>query len=106
MAGPFDIILAIGVVHHLDDGEAAELFRVAVDSLSAGGRLVTFDGVYVNGQSPIARFLLSQDRGRYVRRQSEYERLAHTAFVAVESHVTHDFIAIPYSHLIMECVKP
>jgi cyclopropane fatty-acyl-phospholipid synthase-like methyltransferase len=47
----FDIVTAIGVVHHLDDAEAVDLFRLAHNVLRPGGMLVTRDGCYTPEQS-------------------------------------------------------
>lgn len=103
----FDIVLALGVVHHLDDAEAGKLFQIAYGALRPGGKLVTIDGVYVTGQSAIARYLLSQDRGQHIRTLPEYEHLSKLSFSNVTSHVVHNLMSpIPYSHLVMECVKP
>ena len=63
----FDVVLALGIVHHLDDAEAQQLFQIAYDALKPGGRLVTSDGVYADGQSSTARWFLGRDRGEYVR---------------------------------------
>src|SRR5205823_889390 len=52
----FDLVLATGVLHHLTDAEAVDLFCVAKAALKPGGRLVTYDGCFVEGQSPIARY--------------------------------------------------
>jgi SAM-dependent methyltransferase len=99
-----DIVLALGVLHHLDDTEAANVFRMARESLRAGGRLITVDGAYVAGQSRLARFMLAKDRGKYVRAPDEYERVARGSFPRVEGSVIHDLIApIPYTHFVMEC---
>jgi SAM-dependent methyltransferase len=100
---PFDLVMANGVVHHLDDAGAADLFALARAVLRPEGRLVTIDGCYVPGQSAIARFLLSRDRGRFVRAPADYERLARAAFARVDVTVRHDLIRVPYTHLIMEC---
>ena len=51
----FDIVLALGIVHHLDDFEAMQLFRIAHSALKPRGRLVTLDGVWTNDQSRPAR---------------------------------------------------
>jgi SAM-dependent methyltransferase len=99
----FDLVIAHGVLHHLDDGEAATLFRVARRALSPGGRLVTYDGCFTPDQSMLARLMLKLDRGRHVRSRAAYERLARAEFAEVESFVRHDLIRIPYTHLIMEC---
>lgn len=99
----FDLVIAHGVLHHLDDATATSLFRVARRALVPGGRLVTFDGCFVEGQSAAARFFLSRDRGEHVRELAEYERLARTAFQRVQAWVRHDLIRIPYTHLVLEC---
>jgi SAM-dependent methyltransferase len=99
----FDLVIAHGVLHHLDDAEAATLFRVARRALKPGGRLVTYDGGYTPDQSALARFVVSRDRGRHVRTREAYERLARAEFDDVKSFVRHDLIRIPYTHIIMEC---
>jgi SAM-dependent methyltransferase len=99
----FDVVIAHGVLHHLDDGEAATLFRVARRALKPGGRLVTYDGCFIPDQPVLARFVVSLDRGRYVRTREAYERLARAEFDEVKSVVRHDLVRIPYTHLIMEC---
>src|SRR4030095_16582354 len=53
----YDIVLAIGVLHHLDDAEAEKLFRLAHTALLPGGRLVTLDGVFTKEQSRLARLI-------------------------------------------------
>ena len=104
-AGTFDIALATGVLHHLGDDEARSLFEVAARALKPGGRLVTLDGCFVEGQSRIGRYLLAHDRGRFVRVESEYVRLARGVFGAVGATVRDDLLRIPYTHIVLECRK-
>jgi len=101
--GAFDLVLATGVLHHLDDERAARLFELARRALRPGGRLITYDGCYVPEQSKMARWVLSKDRGKFVRTRAEYVRLASVCFSKVEPHVRHDLLRIPYTHLIMYC---
>jgi SAM-dependent methyltransferase len=101
----FDVVLAKGVVHHLDDRLARELFTLAAGVLDPGGRLVTFDGCYRSDQSRVARFLLSRDRGQNVRTACAYEALARTAFDDVAVSVRDDLLRIPYTHAILVCGK-
>ena len=101
----FDVVLALGIVHHLDDGEARQLFQIAYDALRPGGKLVTADGVFTNDQSPTARWLLSRDRGEHVRSEPEYVGIASQVFQNVRASVRHDLLRIPYSHLILECIR-
>jgi SAM-dependent methyltransferase len=104
--GTFNLVMATGVVHHLDDAQAAQLFSLARIALRRGGRLITFDGCYVPGQSKVTAWLLGKDRGEFVRTQPEYMRLASGSFSKVEVHVRHDLLRIPYTHLIMRCSNP
>jgi SAM-dependent methyltransferase len=102
--GSFDLVIAHGVLHHLDDDAARTLFRVARRALKLGGRLVTFDGCFAPDQSATVRLFLWLDRGGHVRDREGYERLARTQFGEVRSVVRHDLIRVPYTHLIMECI--
>jgi SAM-dependent methyltransferase len=103
--GQFDIALAIGILHHLDRSEALDLFRVAKRALKPGGRLVTLDPCYAPGQSAIARYLASRDRGEFVRTEPQYRELAATEFPNVVSSVRHDLLRMPYTHIILECAN-
>src|SRR5262245_49135475 len=104
-ADSFDIVLATGILHHLDDAEALEMFDVARRALKPGGRLVTLDGCYAPGQSKIATYLLSRDRGQFVRTPQAYEALARQRFGSVTVSVRHDTLRIPYTHIVLECAK-
>ena len=98
----FDIILALGLLHHLDRNEFIQLFEFSRSSLTQGGRVITFDGCYVENQSNIARLLLKIDRGRYVRTKEEYLNLAYKYFNDIKVSIHHDLLRIPYTHIIME----
>jgi len=103
--GSFDVVLAVGVLHHLDDTEALQLFQIAYDALRPGARLVTVDGVFTEGQSRAARWLLAKDRGEHVRNERQYISIASQVFSDVTPSIRHDLLRIPYSHLILECVR-
>jgi SAM-dependent methyltransferase len=101
----FDVAIASGVLHHLDDAEALQLFRIAHASLKPGGRLVTYDGCYTDTQGAAARFLLSHDRGEHVRTEDAYRRLASQIFEHVQASLRDDLLRIPYTHIILECMR-
>ena len=94
--------MAIGVLHHLDDDTAVEVFGLASASLAPGGRFVSIDPTIVDGQSPIARFLASQDRGQNVRTPEQTAQLLEPYFDDVSIVVRHDLLRVPYSHVIAE----
>lgn len=60
---PFDIVLATGILHHLDDDTCNTLFRLAYKSLRLGGRLITLDGVFTPHQNLLKRFFVSAIKG-------------------------------------------
>jgi 2-polyprenyl-3-methyl-5-hydroxy-6-metoxy-1,4-benzoquinol methylase len=99
----FDVVMSIGVLHHVDDADAAKLLALACSALRPGGRLITYDGCYTPNQSRIAKWLLSRDRGKFVRAPEEYIRLASVHFSKVEPSIRHDLLRVPYTHLIMRC---
>lgn len=99
----FDIVIASCVIHHLPDAEAIELFELAKKVLKASGRLITIDGCYVKGQSPIDRYLLSKDRGKYVRTEEGYRNLAASIFSNIKVHIHKNLVRIPNTLIIMEC---
>ena len=101
----FDIVLAVGVLHHLDDAEAMQLFDIAKRALKKGGRLVTYDGCYLRDQSRAAKYLLSRDRGQFVRDKQGYTGLARSSFDDVRAFIRDDLLRIPYTHIIMVCTK-
>jgi SAM-dependent methyltransferase len=101
----FDVVLAIGLIHHLDDAEAEHLFRLAHGALAPGGRFVTLDCVYTDTQSRAARYIISRDRGEHVRDEKGYLDLAKRVFTKVTPSVYSDLLRIPYTHLILECER-
>jgi SAM-dependent methyltransferase len=103
--GSFDIVMANGVLHHLSDAEASELVSLASQALKPGGRMVTRDGCYEEGQSPLVRLLLENDRGHHVRALPAYEQLLKARFEIRKAEIRHDMLRLPYSLLIFECEK-
>ena len=102
---PFDIVLATGVLHHLDDDTCNKLFQLAHKSLRPGGRLITLDGVFTTNQNLLERFFVARDRGRFVRHEEEHTTLARACFRNAQSTILSGQICLPYTHLILVCVK-
>lgn len=100
----FDTVVLTGVFHHLDDDVATNVVNIAYQALKNGGKLVSVDPCYAPEQNPIARFLISKDRGQNVRVESAYRMLVNKAFKNVQSRVIHKSW-IPYTHCYMVCIK-
>lgn len=101
----YDVVVASGILHHLDNYESENLLKCAYNHLTENGKLITLDGVYLKKQNIIARLLLNLDRGKYVRYEKGYNELAEKIFPQVEGGLIKLKIRIPYDHYIMVCSK-
>jgi ubiquinone/menaquinone biosynthesis C-methylase UbiE len=97
----FDIAVLSAVLHHLEDEEARHLLKLLRRSLKPGGRVVTLDNVFVPNQNPIARLIISMDRGRNVREPERYRALARGIFETIDGFVVSKAFP-PYTYYIME----
>ena len=97
----FDIALAIGVLHHLDDTDAGILLDLVHRALKPGGRLITMDACFEDGQHPLARLLISWDRGQNVRSRKGYSELVSRVFPEHQVEVRHK-TGFPYTHCFTE----
>lgn len=98
----FDIIMALGVLHHLDDEYAVKMLTEVTKNLRTGARFVSFDPCFVQNQNALARYLIGKDRGNNVRTPEKYRQLAEQHFSTVKGEVHHQSW-IPYTRFIMEC---
>jgi len=63
------------------------------------------DGVFMEKQSPVAKWIISKDRGQNIRTQEGYLELAYQVFSNISTDIRHDMLRIPYTHFILECTK-
>lgn len=101
----FDTVLATGILHHLEDSEASYLIEIAFKALKSGGRFVCLENAFTLDQTYISRLIVSKDRGQNVRSPDGYAELLHPYFSSVSTHVHHDLLRIPYTHVIMVGTK-
>ena len=96
-----------GLLHHLDDASILQLLKLAMASLKPGGKILCMDGVLHPNQSAFARYLVKEDRGKFVRHPEAYEKLAAEVFgkANVETDLREDLFYIPYSLFIMVLEK-
>jgi SAM-dependent methyltransferase len=99
--GDFDLVLAMGILHHLDDHAADLLIAGAQRRLRPGGVLITCDPVRHGGQPTVAKLLIALDRGRCVRTAEGYHGLVASRFAEIESAILIDLLPVPYSHFVM-----
>jgi SAM-dependent methyltransferase len=100
-----DIVMAIGVLHHLDDEEAADCIRFAYDALKRGGRLICYDPCWIPNQGVVSRYIMSHDRGRNIRTEQQCRQLAAKVFSNVHTWIDTKPLRIPYVTVVLECEK-
>jgi SAM-dependent methyltransferase len=103
--GTFDIVIASGILHHLDDLEAMRLVEIAFNSLKPHGRFVCLENAFTHDQSLFSRLIVSCDRGRNVRDPDGYAELFYPYFSSLSIHIHHDLLRIPYTHVILVGTK-
>lgn len=101
----YNFVFAIGVLHHLTNEQAINLFNLAENYLIKGGKFITLDGCFTENQSPLVKLILNMDRGKFVRNEEEYLKLAKYHFQNVKTEILHNLINIPYTHVLMEGIK-
>jgi SAM-dependent methyltransferase len=101
----FDLVLMNGLLHHLPDDQARDLINHSQAVLNTNGLLLTLDGCYQDGQSPIARFFLDKDRGVYVREAEGYKVLVESVFEQVEIFIHSDFSVVPYTYIVTRSIN-
>lgn len=105
LGGTFDLVLCIGLLHHLDDEQVRHLGEIARTYLRPGGRFFAIDPAFVPSQHWLARLLAARDSGQNVRAPEGYSALIAPAFPDVSITIRHDVLRVPYTHCITQGVK-
>lgn len=98
----FDLVYLGGVLHHVDDAEAAQILNYSKARARSGGKIISIDPTIIPGQNPISRFLVRNDRGRYVRSIEGMTRLFDEGdpFVAFSVKHHRGYLRVPYDHVV------
>lgn len=102
--GAFDVVLALGVLHHLDDEQCRHVFAAAGRVMTPAGRFVSHDPVLTACQSAAARWVVRRDRGRHVRTAEHIVGLAGESFGEVRHEIIPRPLRIPYTEIALECM--
>ena len=100
LLGTFDRAFAFGVLHHLSNEMAAQMVGFVRRVMRPGGCFVTIDPCRVPAQHPVAKFLIDNDRGKYIRTEEEFARLVST-LGPVRTEIHQDLLRIPYTQVVM-----
>jgi SAM-dependent methyltransferase len=100
-----DIVIGLGILHHLGDDEAERCIRFAYRALKQGGRFVCFEACWVPNQGFLSRYIMSKDRGQNIRTEQMYRQLAGNVFKKVDAWVDTQPLRVPYVMIFLECQK-
>ncbi len=100
--GPYDLVFLSGVLHHLDNGQVAELAQNVAPLLTEAGRFVALEPVFDPDQGLTARLIIASDRGRFVRDAAGYASLLERALPEIRTEVLTGLLRMPYTHLLIE----
>lgn len=100
-----DIVMAFGLLHHLNDDEAANCLQFAYDVLNTKGRFICHEACWVPKQGAFSKYIMSIDRGRSIRTEEQYRELAGKVFSKVDAWVNTNPLRIPYVTIVLECEK-
>ena len=103
---PVDSVMLLGLLHHLPDGQARDLLRLAARALAPDGRVISVDTCFEPGQGRISRWMSANDRGEYVREPEAFVAIARESFAKVDGEVVDDATRIPSSHWMMRMSAP
>ena len=102
----FDLIIAIGVLHHINDDIVTEFLQEGHRILRSGGRLTTLDPVLHVDQSILSRAVVKRDRGKWVRTESEYSEIITSHFPGkMVKKIYTGLLRIPYDHVTFTLIK-
>lgn len=71
-AEQFDVIIGLGLLHDLNDGEIITLGDEVLGLLRPGGSFITGDPCVTQRQSRVGRFIAARDREKYIRFPEQY----------------------------------
>jgi SAM-dependent methyltransferase len=100
----FDIVIATGVMHHLDDPIVLSLLRLAKLALKPGGKLITYDPGKYDDMSGFEKFFVKYDRGRSIRYEREYAALVSQVFTEYKSYSPY-LTYFKTRNVVFECVN-
>ena len=96
-----DVVMLFGLLHHISNNEAIELLENIKLTLKKNYRIIVLDPVFIEDQNPIAKFLIKNDRGNYVRKADEYQKIFKQTNLRSSYKIYHQKI-VPYTHIVSE----
>jgi SAM-dependent methyltransferase len=103
---PVDVVLLLGLLHHLSDEDSGAVLDLIARTLAPGGRVVSVDTCFEPVQGRVSRWVSESDRGEYVRPASEFAALAQAGFEHVEVTRLSHVLRMPAAFCMMRMTQP
>lgn len=97
-----DLILCLGLLHHLDDVSARSMLETCYHFLETGGRIISLDGTMQEDSGRLERLFYKVDRGRFIRSQKEYAQLFPKE---PKTQLHKNWLRIPYRYTVCQLIK-
>lgn len=97
LAGKCDIVVAFGVLHHLDDNQARRCLKGSHAALGEGGVFLSVDPCHFEHEGPLEYLMKRFDRGRFIRPPNSYRSLVAASFNEVTVEVEMKQMAMQYA---------
>ncbi len=98
-----DLVLAIGFFHHVNNKTVNEYLTFLKENLSKNCQLLSIDPYYICNRFSIGNYIVSKDRGQFIRTKKEYIDLVSSIFRTVTANTGNDLLRVPYHHCILSC---
>src|SRR6516162_2747564 len=100
-----DVVLANGVLHHVDDDEAKKILEFAHRALKDNGPFIFYEPCYLIWQSGISAYFMSFDRGQNIRTEQQWKELANSIFPIVSTNIATSVNRLGYVSIVGQCRK-
>ncbi|MCJ8278158.1 MAG: class I SAM-dependent methyltransferase, partial [Bdellovibrionales bacterium] len=101
----FDLVLAMGVFHHLDKESAEDLTSTAYQALKKGGVFLTGDPYFEDNSNGLESFLANNDRGQFMRKGDDLKTVINSKFSDVNIFRPKNLGFLPVRTLITKSCK-
>jgi len=99
---PPDLILCLGLLHHLDDDSARIMLKTCYEVLRSGGKIISLDGTREEDSGRFENLFYQVDRGRFIRSMDGYAALFPQK---PETFLHENWLRIPYRYSVCRLVK-
>jgi SAM-dependent methyltransferase len=96
-SGGFDLVIAFGVLHHLDDDQVRRCLEGCVGMLGNAGTFLSVDPCHRQHERPLEYLMKQFDRGRFIRPASSYGDLVAKSFQSVAVDIEVKQMLMQYS---------